>query len=440
MKRCHSFIFKFLNFYIVALSMATVLSLSGCIEEYEADISSEDSNLLVVEGTICSGTNTFILSRTQPLHEEYYPYLFNLFNSGTYPFYGPQMVWGATVSIRGNDGSEYCTYADGGYYTCWIDVLSPDVEYYLHIEADGEVYESEPQKPLPTERITDVCGVQNTPESNIDVLVTPAEPFESDKTNYYLWTCDETWEVHPECTTILYFDTEKMGPVVKRNQFPERGWMDATSSTIMVGSSSNYDGQHIQRLKLFDINRSDERMYYKYSGLVHQRAISKAEYEYELARRQAGSEMGGLFTPLPSALPTNIHCLTSSKHVIGFVGCSLNTSNYRFFLHAEDFTIYSPYQYDARLWNVDPTDTELCRLADNGMFLCDWIDPIKSSDGRLHTAWAFEYQLDVRCRGAYVEEPYFWSQDENEEDKHNEDKEDEWQDSSTNSSDPNYPK
>ena len=43
--------------------------LSGCIEEYEADIPAEDSDLLVVEGTICSGTlNTFILSRTQSVN------------------------------------------------------------------------------------------------------------------------------------------------------------------------------------------------------------------------------------------------------------------------------------------------------------------------------------------------------------------------------------
>ena len=112
-----------------------------------------------------------------------------------------------------------------------------------------------------------------------------------------------------------------------------------SSSTILVGNSRNYEGQHIRKLKLYDVDRADERVYYKYSGLIHQRTISKAEYEYDLARRQASSEMGGLFTPLPSALPSNIHCLTSKKHVIGFVGCSLNTSEYRFFLIPKDFSI-----------------------------------------------------------------------------------------------------
>ena len=415
MKRNNFLIFKYYIYFIVAA--AAMLTLSGCIEEYEADISEKDSNLLVVEGTICSAKwNKFILSRTQPLHGTYEPYVSDLYPS--YNSYNPQLVVGAAVSVRGSDGSEYLaqegfdpeyispgTY---GYYYCWVDTLDPDTEYYLHIEVDGEVYESKPQKPLRTEEIAEVRAVQNTRESDIDVLVTPAEPFEPDKVNYYSWTFDETWEVHPDYTTIIYFDPREMKPVVKRGQFPERGWKDATASAIMVGSSNSYDGQHIQQLKMYGINCSDERMFYRYSGLVHQRAITKDEYEYELARRQASSEMGGLFTPQPSALPTNIRCLTSSKHVIGFVGCSMNTSEYRFFLDAEDFSVYYPQHGDTRYWLVSPTDTELLQMVYRGMFLCEWEDPIKSSDGLLHTAWAFDYQLDVRCQGAYVEQPDFW--------------------------------
>lgn len=378
--------------YMVLCLIVGVFTLSGCIEEYEADIPAEDSNLLVVEGAICSGNvNKFILSRTQAIK-----------SSDT-----PQMVTGAKVSVRGSDGSEYMTQETNGYYSCWIDALTPDVEYYLHIEADGEVYESEPQKPLRTERIAEVKAVQYTPESNIDVLVTPATPFDSDKTNYYSWTYDETWEVHSDYTTILYYDTETLEHKIKVDQFPSLGWKDATSSTIIVGASSNYEGQHIQKLEMYNIGRGNERMYYRYSCLVHQRAISKAEYEYELARRQAGSEMGGLFTPQPSALPTNIRCLTSNKHVIGYVGCSLNTSEYRFFLNAKDFSILYPEEEDTRLWLENPSEEDCCRLVNKGMYLCEW--RTSTSTGMLETAWAFDYQLDVRFKGAYIEEPDFWS-------------------------------
>ena len=383
--------------YSVLCLMVCSCLLSGCIEEYEADIEAEDDNLLVVEGTICSSQlNQFSLSRTQPLYS-YDPH---------------RLVTGAKVSVRGSDGSEYVTQESLGNYICWIDALDPDVDYYLHIEIGGDVYESEPQKPLPTEPIAEVLGVQNTPESNIDVLVTPDVPFESDKVNFYSWTYDETWEVHSDYTTRVYFDTELMKAVFKENQFPERGWKDGRNSDIMVGASTNYDRQHIQRLKIYGINRSSEHIYYMYSGMIHQRAISKAEYEYELARRQAGSGMGGLFTPLPSALPTNIRCLTSRKHVIGFVGCSLNTSDYRFFLNANDFSVYRSSQKDTRIWFDDTSMEDCLWMVDRGMFLCVWEDKRMEPGGRLRTAWATENQLDVRAKGAYIEKPDYWPSEE----------------------------
>ena len=387
---------KVLPFYLITLLL---LTLSGCIEEFEADISDEDSDLLVVEGAICSSQlNKFILSRTQPVNTSHVP----------------RMVTGAKVSVRGTDGSDFTMQEADGYYTCWIDALSPDVDYYLHIETDGEVYESDPQKPLRTEKIEEVTIVQETPESNIDVLVTPEAPFDPTKANYYSWTYNETWEVHPDYTTVIYFDIKTMEPIYDPHQFPTRGWKNVSSSSILVGSSLSYEAQHIRQVKLYDIDRTNERMFFRYSGLVQQRAVSKAEYEYHLARRQASSEMGGLFTPLPSALPTNVHCLTSDKHVIGYVGCSLNTSAYRFFLESTDYSIVHPYPKDARLWLDDCTTLDCLRMVQQeGMYLCEWKDERYKPNGTLQTAWAYDYQLDVRLKGAVAEEPDFWSWKEN---------------------------
>ena len=86
---------RFLPFYLFTFLL---FSLSGCIEEYKADIPSEDSDLLVVEGSICSSqVNKFILTRTVPVNSTY----------------GYTTVWGAKVSVRGTDGSEYMTESDG---------------------------------------------------------------------------------------------------------------------------------------------------------------------------------------------------------------------------------------------------------------------------------------------------------------------------------------
>jgi hypothetical protein len=85
----------------------------------------------------------------------------------------------------------------------------------------------------------------------------------------------------------------------------------------------------------------------------------------------------------------------------------LNTSEYRFFLNAKDFSILYPEEEDTRLWLENPSEEDCCRLVNKGMYLCEW--RTSTSTGMLETAWAFDYQLDVRFKGAYIEEPDFWS-------------------------------
>ena len=385
---------KVLPFYLFTFLL---LTFTGCIDEFEADIPDDESNLLVVEGTINSGKqSTFTLSFTEPI-------------KGTS---APRWSMDAKVSVRGTDGSVYDAKGYYGTYTCQLPDLNPDVEYYLHIELDGDVYESDPQKPLRTEKIADIRGVQETNQSNISILLTPAEPFDNSKTNYYSWTYDETWEVRPEYTTVIAYDVELQTSVVTGNLWPERGWRDQASETLMMGSSSSYEGQHIQQLKLYEISNQSQRMFFKYSSLVHQRAITKGEYEYEQARRQASEEMGGLFTPQPSALPSNIHCKTANKRAIGYIGCSLNTSDYRLFLVDKDFYIDRRAASSSLLPLDNPTPEDCKRLVDAGMYLVDWSDD-RMTGGPLKTTWAYRYQLDVTIYGCYLEKPDYWDLTEN---------------------------
>ena len=81
---------KYNPFYLLSFLL---LTLSGCIDEYDADIAAEDSNLLVVEGTICSAElNKFYLSRTQDIKATY----------------GPRMVTGASAPLVPRTRMEEC--------------------------------------------------------------------------------------------------------------------------------------------------------------------------------------------------------------------------------------------------------------------------------------------------------------------------------------------
>lgn len=371
-------------------SLMIILTLSGCIEEYDAELPGNESELLVVDGTIQCGYSLFTLSRTQSL---------NMFED-------VEFVDGAEVSIHGSDGS--CVYAGilgGGYYFCSIDDLKPDVQYSLHIRDGNDTYETVPQFPLPTEEILEVEGIQNSPEDNIDVLITTEPPAYGSKERFYKWEVYETWEVRPDLISTMYYDAEHDVAVYKLNQYPERGWKDSIRFDGLIGSSSKYEGQQIKRYKIYDIDRSNERIYHLYSGLVRQRAVSREEYEYELARRQASLEMGGLFTPLPSSLPTNIRCTSSSKHVIGYVGCSINTTEARFFLDPKDYSI--KHIMRNRIKEIINPTAPLCHnMLARGWVLYGWSKDDFS--GTVSSLWASQIDLDVRLQGAYTEMPYFW--------------------------------
>ena len=101
--------------------------------------------------------------------------------------------------------------------------------------------------------------------------------------------------------------------------------------------------------------------------------------------------------------------------MIGFVGCSLNTSDYRFFLNAKDFTIYRPKKRDDRIWFEDTSIADCLQMVKEGKFLCEWQDKRMEPSGKLKTAWATERQLDVRYKGAYIQKPDFWPLEEDDE-------------------------
>ena len=79
---------------------------------------------------------------------------------------------------------------------------------------------------------------------------------------------------------------------------------------------------------------------------------------------------------------------------------------------AQDFSVRYPRRTEARLLLDDPSDALCLRLVKEGYFLCKWDDD-RMFGGKLETAWALEYQLDVRYKGAYIERPDFWIEKEN---------------------------
>lgn len=383
-----------------------IFMLTGCVEEFEADLPSDDTNLLVVEGTIVSdSTCVFTLSRSRDINDKsYYQGDYDLGINWNLITYTP--VENAVLVVRGTDGSEYAAYEEaGGKYCCAIPRLDPQVSYYVSIKDGDDVYQSTPMKPLHTAAIDSVEYYQKDSLSNVDILISTAKPDDASSPVYYKWEYDETWEVRPLRKTSIMYDVDKHDVIYCYGQsiYPERGWLFSKGITEMVESSVHYAGGQFLKYKLFDIALTDTRIFHYYSTKVVQRAISKEEYEYNQACTQAGWDMGGLFTPQPSAIPSNIKCTTSSKRAIGFVGCSGNVSIQRLYIDGSKvFIIDNRYSSYIKLVNPDPEDCQ--SMLSQGMVLYIWEDN-RVIHGDLVTYWGYNYDFDVRLHGATTVQP-----------------------------------
>jgi hypothetical protein len=395
MKRISSLL-KIAHFIVICACMLT-----GCVEEYEADLPEGETNLLVVNGTIRSNEKSeFYITRSVPLNKE--PNSYDEYDS----YYWEPIIYHARVTICGTDGSEYeCPIQDNGYYTCNTPALDPNVSYYVRIECDGDIYQSDPEKPLHTPDIEKLEYYQKGDLENIEILLTTGEPDDPTQTAYYTWEYTETWEVRPKRHTAIYYDVEaKTAMDIPQDElYPEKGWKTADSKAILTESTAHYVGGKFTKYQLLDISYKNERIAWNYCNEVTQRAISKAEYEYNKACVEAGWEMGGLFTPQPSALPSNIRCTTSSKRALGFVGCSLNTVSKRVYIDGHDIYREVP-QPGPYIKLEDCTEIDCEKMVYQGLILYIWDDK-RLIQQPLTTWWAYPADFDVRLSGATTTKP-----------------------------------
>ena len=384
--------------------------MTGCVEEFEVELPESETHLLVVNGTICSSQyNQFHLTWSTSLENA---------NEGkknnTSSLETVRPVLNAIVTVCGTDGSRYECRDEGaeygnptGVYACNLPELNPDVSYYLDINCRTDIYRSSPEKPIHTPDVEALEYFQKDSLSDVEVLLTTDTPDDPNKTSYYTWDYSETWEIRPTRTTSIYFDIEHMTRLMltKDKMYPKRGWKFGRNETILAGSTIHYAGGRFSKYQLLDISRDDERVSWYYCFDLRQRAISKAEYEYETACRQAGWEMGGLFTPQPSALPSNIRCTTSSKRVIGYVGCSQNMAYKRMYI--DGTTISRILPQPNKLTRLDDcSEVDCMRMTQEGKVLYDWNDG-RRADLPLVTIWGEPVDFDVRLRGATIERPYY---------------------------------
>lgn len=369
---------------IVGICVAlTFTVMVGCVETFDAKISYTNIDGLVIEGDIISdSTVIFKLSKTLPLTQTEE-------NAGLFESY---LDVDAEVSVKGSDGTSWLgDWWGSGQYRVEIGTLQPDVEYHLEILYNGDTYQSEPQKPL-------TCsGVEKMYFSQPDVLgpVTirlDSKETDLSETKYYMWYFEEDWEVHAHYVTTDLYDV-KLDAIIHYDYPPvAQGWCYYGTDKILLGNTEATVENRMVGKIIQTIENKDDRLSVLYSIRVQQRNLTRQEYEYYQERNKLSSGMGGLFTPQPSELPTNVTCSDPSRKVIGYVGCNMGVAYHQLYIDGNDVAYLDVYNC---LYGEDPAGAYK-----NKYFEGFQIASLMEQNGMLFIEWARTPCVDVSSFGA----------------------------------------
>lgn len=360
---------------IIGLWSALVIVLTmGCVEKFEADVNAVPNEGLVVEGNIISdSTVVFLLSKTLPL--DVTPELLESFTDVD-----------AKLSVKGTDGSCWIGHQlEEGQYQVEIGTLKPDVEYHLEILYNGDTYQSTPQKPLEN------VGIEKLSFSQLDLdspVIIQVDTRKSENPQYCLWYFEEDWEIRAVFPTDVLYDFGQERVVFYDYPPVAQGWFYRKTDQVLLGTSeANVEnqivGKHIQT-----IENTDRRLSVLYSIRVQQRNLTPQEYEYYQVRVKYSDEMGGLFTPQPTELPTNITCSDASRKVIGYVGCNMGISERQLYISEKEVSYFENFRCEVGI-GLPESDKE--------KYLAGYQVAISTPMGR---EWAPTECVDVTLLGA----------------------------------------
>lgn len=329
-----------------------VVQLYSCVQEFMPDID-EYRNLMVVEGLITDEYKQHYvrLSRSTPVGQ---------ISDG-------DPVTGATVSVTDDLHSEFFfTETQPGYYTTDSMRFPPGRYYTLRIITTSDTYISSPMELRMTHPIDTVYSeLQSLPVQGSDLVKHGYQVYfdsydPTNNTGFYRWEYYETWETR--------FPRNFMYPwVVNKNC-----WVEDRSTKIYIENTSSKQEAIIEKYPLVFIGTETPRLGVKYSMLLKQYAISEEEYLYWENLRDLNQEVGGLYDPIPAALPGNMMSETHPEtDVLGFFSVS-GASSKRIFI--KDDTIPKPNYYYYCITDTVPNLNGIIGIGTD-LFIVERTDP-----------------------------------------------------------------
>ncbi|UZD22160.1 DUF4249 domain-containing protein [Algoriphagus halophytocola] len=265
---------------------------SGCREPFEPEIKPSDESVLVVEGYLDSeGLASYLyLSYARPIQGD--------------GLTGSYTVSGARIRLESETGEEYYLADQGSGSYLFQEDISENQNYQLFIETpDGLSYVSDPIRPIISPEIQDVGFVRN--EEGVEIFLTTQGDQNADD---FLWTFEETWAFRPRIVTpYIYRQETKTVEFRTPEERIDLCFKSELNSDLILETSSRFEDQFVFRQSITHILEGDEKLSQRYSILISQKALDQGAAEFWEIMRKNSSDLGSIFSPLPSNVSGNLH-------------------------------------------------------------------------------------------------------------------------------------
>lgn len=373
---------------------AFIFLTSGCLEPYVPAIIQENNSILVVDGFLLGNDSTVIrLSRTRLLDSP--------LNSV------PEL--NATVEIEGEDGSSYPLKekANGMYVIPPLN-LEPYANFRLHIRAnDSHEYLSDYVALKLSPPVDSVTWEEDKSLESIQFSIYTHDP--ENKTRYYLWTYEETWKYNSKERSLYYYENGAMVPRALANEL-YYCWKTSKPNNIFLNSTVALSADVVNDFSLYSIPQKSLKLYYGYSTLVKQYALTEEAYAYWTQTKKNSENLGTLTDPIPAQPMSNIRCISDpAEPVIGYFTASTVQQKRTFFSRQEitgPSTLYESSEYDG-------CRSELILLGEisdinlQGKLINDRFDDLITSELLGYIVYPAEC-LDCRMKGGVTTQPDYW--------------------------------
>jgi len=277
--------------------------LFSCIEPYNPPAITELVDLLVVDGFINTSDSsaTVRLTKASALSEE----------GGAIPEIN------ASVFIEDEIGNSFdLTEKEEGNYFISKGLFASSRKYRVVIATrSNKNYFSDFIDLKTTPPIDSINWRPSFQDRGIDIFVNTHD--DEDKTRYYQWTFDETWEYTAKYPSAFRVSN---GVVLPLEESIYRCWISKPSTEIHIASNNQLTEDIIKDFRLVFIPIPSQKVMQKYSILVKQRALTKEAYDFYTQLKKSTESLGGLFDPMPSQVLGNIHAENPDEPVLGYFG------------------------------------------------------------------------------------------------------------------------